>query len=332
VVILGLGELADAVHEGERFAEVGELECALERVFYLIPAIQFGHQPSIYDRALTMTVSEQDAIARPLEGSRSDVPVREFVVAGFFGPVANGLVASLLPLRVPPGALVASTAVAGILAAVAIGLEALILGALLLQLKTVLDNADGRLARASGRASLAGRYLDTEADLVVNIVLFAVLGRLTGEPLFAAAAFVVLTLTLSVDFNLVELYREAHGQGSPPPPASGSTLERALAGVYRAVFAPQDRLVRAISARRLERVLGAEPDPAWRRDATLAYHDRATLAVLANLGLSTQLVALGACVVLGVPVLYFWLALSLILLFPLLQLRRERLARRALRP
>jgi archaetidylinositol phosphate synthase len=130
----------------------------------------------------------------------------------------------------------------------------------------------------------------------------------------------------------VELYREVHRQGSPPPPASGSTLEPALAGVYRVVFAPQDRLVRAISPRRLERVLGAELDLTRRRDATLAYHDRATLAVLANLGLSTQLVALGACLVLGVPVLYLWLALGQVLLLTLLQLRRERPARRTLRP
>ena len=42
-------------------------------------------------------------------------------------------------------------------------------------------------------------------------------------------------------------------------------------------------------------------------------------------------VALGACLVLGVPILYFWLALGQVLLLALLQLRRERLARRALR-
>ncbi len=258
--------------------------------------------------------------------------MRELVVAGFFGPVANVLTAVLLPLRVPPAAVVLANAAAGLLAAAVLGLEAPVVAALLLQLKTVLDNADGRLARASGRASLLGRYLDTEADFVVNVALFAALGWLTGEPLLAAAAFLALTLMLSVDFNLVELYREAHGQTSPALPASGSPLERALAGVYRVLFAPQDRLVRTVSAHRLERTLGAQPDPACRRDATLAYHDRATLVVLANLGLSTQLVALGACLVLGVPVLYLWLALGQVLLLPLLQLRRERVAIRAVRP
>lgn len=277
-----------------------------------------------------MTVSCDDTIARPLESSRSDVPARELVVAAFFGPAANLLVTLLLPLRVPPPAVVLANAAVGLLAALAVGLDALVVAALLLQLKTVLDNADGRLARASGRSSLVGRYLDTEADFVVNLVLFGALGWLTGEPWLAAAGFLTLTLTLSVDFNLVQLYRETHLQPSATP-SSGSALERALGAVYRIVFRPQDSLVRAVSARRLERVLRSEPDPAWRRDATLAYHDRLTLAVLANLGLSTQLVAVGACLVLGVPVLYLWLALAQGLLLPLLQLRRERLARLALR-
>ena len=169
-------------------------------------------------------------------------------------------------------------------------------------------------------------------DLAVNIALFAALGWQTGESWLALAGLVTVTLVLSVDFNLVELYRETHGGAPPPLPASGSPLERALAAVYRAVFTPQDRLVRAVSARRLERALHGEPDPAWRRDATLAYHDRGTLAVVANLGLSTQLVVLGACLVVGAPVLYLWLALAQLPLLVLLQLRRERLACRALRP
>jgi hypothetical protein len=62
----------------------------------------------------------------------------------------------------------------------------------------------------------------------------------------------------------------------------------------------------------------------------LAYHDRGPLAVLANLGLSTQLVVLGACLVLGAPLVYLWLALAQALVLPLLQLRRERLATRVL--
>ena len=52
----------------------------------------------------------------------------------------------------------------------------LVLAAVLFQVKTLLDNADGPLARVTGRVTLVGRYLDTLADLVVNAALFAALG------------------------------------------------------------------------------------------------------------------------------------------------------------
>jgi hypothetical protein len=51
------------------------------------------------------------------------------------------------------------------------------------------------------------------------------------------------------------------------------------------------------------------------------------MSVLANLGLSTQLAVLGVCLILGVPVVYLWLVIACVPVLPLLQLRRERLAR-----
>jgi hypothetical protein len=65
-----------------------------------------------------------------------------------------------------------------------------------------------------------------------------------------------------------------------------------------------------------------------RRRAEVAYHDRVTMAVLANLGLSTQLAVLGVCLVLDEPDAYLWFTLAQAALLPLLQLRRERLVRR----
>jgi archaetidylinositol phosphate synthase len=275
-------------------------------------------------------VSVSPQIARPFESSRSDVPARELLVSWVFGPAANAIAALLVPLRVPPPAVVLANTAAGLLAAVALGAEALVAAALLLQLKTLLDNADGRIARATGRATLFGRYLDTEADLAVNVALFAALGAATGQPWLALAAFLALTLVLSVDFNATELYRAAHGQPLAALQGSGGAAERAAGAVYRVVFAPQDRLVRGVLAARLDRALRGEVDAAARMRAARAYHDRETLAVLANLGLSTQLAVLGVCLALGVPAVYLWLVLAQAAALPLLQLRRERLARRAL--
>ena len=52
----------------------------------------------------------------------------------------------------------------------------LVAAALLVQLKTLLDNADGQLARLTGRVTAFGRYLDSECDLLVNAALFAAVG------------------------------------------------------------------------------------------------------------------------------------------------------------
>ncbi|RTI07705.1 CDP-alcohol phosphatidyltransferase, partial [Thermus scotoductus] len=90
--------------------------------------------------------------------------------------------------------------------------------ALLLQLKTVLDNADGQLARLRGEVSALGRYLDTEMDFLGNLALFVALALRTGEGEKALLAFLVFTLVQSFDFNLERLYREARGLPLPEEP------------------------------------------------------------------------------------------------------------------
>ena len=277
-----------------------------------------------------MTVSTENVASGLLPGSGKDRPGRELVVETFFAPVANLLVRVLLPLRLPPPAVVLANGVAGLLAATALVRGELVVAALLLQVKTLLDNADGQLARAAARVNLVGRYLDTEADLVVNAALFAAVAGATGAWWLALVAFFALTLVLSAGFNVAELHREVHGIGQGRPQAAGGSAERALGLFYGVVFAPQDRLLRRFSSRRLERLLVHEPDAERKRAATIAYYDRFTVTVLANLGLSTQLVVLGACLVFGEPRVYLWFVLACAAALAVLQLRRERLARLAL--
>ena len=231
------------------------------------------------------------------ESSRGDVvdgeqrrAGRELVLELVFRPLSRPLVAVLARARVAPTAVVLANAATGLVAAAALARGQLLAAALLLQVKTLLDNTDGQLARVTGRVTLAGRYLDTEADLVVNAAIFAALAQVTGEPVLAAAAFVALTLVLAVDFNLTELYLEAHGSSAPSPTASGDRSERLLQRIYALVFGPLDRIIRG----------------AFRRDAV----DRPTVGVLANLGLSTQLAVLGVCLVAGTPEAYLWIVLA----------------------
>ena len=92
----------------------------------------------------------------------------EFLCERVFRPLAHVVVLALLPLRVPPPAVVAASGAAGLAAAVELARGHLVVAALLLQLKTVLDNADGQLARLTGRVTVFGRYLDSELDLLVE--------------------------------------------------------------------------------------------------------------------------------------------------------------------
>jgi phosphatidylglycerophosphate synthase len=204
----------------------------------------------------------------------------ELLCEAVFRPVAQLVVLVLAPLRVPPPAVVLANAACALAGAVALARGHLLLAALLLQAKTVLDNADGQLARTTGRISAFGRYLDSECDLLTNAAIFAALGYATGRPLLAGLAFACLTLVLSANFNLERLAR-----GGAAMPAEDGVL----AAVYRALYAPQDRLI--------ERLVARTPGPR-------------TLALLANMGLSTQLAVLGICLAAGRPGLYLWLVLA----------------------
>ena len=298
VVVLGLRELCELVDERDRAGEAVEAELALERAVALAPSLGNAH-PAKYG-----------AFRRSVKGG----PTRELLCDWVYRPLAHLVVRALLPLRLPPPAVVLAAAAAGLAAALEIARGEFRLAAGLVILKTILDNADGQLARASSRVTALGRYLDSESDLLVNASLVAALGYATSSPLLALSSFVVLTLVLSANFNLRRLYERERGLAADAmPPATGAAA--ALRRIYAIVYAPQDRLVERLVQRRLRRFDGS---PA----ARLAYHDHASIALLHNLGLSGQMSALALCLAIGRPQLEFWIVLACGLALVPLELRR----------
>ena len=164
-----------------------------------------------------------------LARSRKAKVGHEFVCERLFRPLAHLVVLVLLPLRVPPPLVAAASGATGIAAAVELAQGRFLLAALLVQLKTVLDNADGQLARLSGRITPFGRYLDSELDLVVNAALFAAIGWSTGRPLLAAAGFIALTTVLTVNYNAERLYRVERGDPVSPMPETNGRRRRSPA-------------------------------------------------------------------------------------------------------
>jgi archaetidylinositol phosphate synthase len=204
-----------------------------------------------------------------------------------FRPLAHPLVLLFARLRVPPPVVVVAAGAAGIAAAVELGRGSLLAAALLVQLKTLLDNADGQLARLTRRTSAFGRYLDSEVDLLVNATLFTGLAWTTGNPALALAGFLAVTSVLSLNFNVERLSREASAESEAEGRAT-AVLHR----IYALVYAPQDRLAEALVARRP------------------ALAGSVAVSLLANLGMSTQLAAFGLLMALGYPLAFAWLALA----------------------
>jgi phosphatidylglycerophosphate synthase len=204
-----------------------------------------------------------------------------------FRPLAHPVVLLFARPRVPPPVVAVAAGVAGVVGAVELGRGSLLAAALLVQLKTVLDNADGQLARLTGRTSAFGRYLDSEVDLLVNAALFAALAWTTGRPGLALVGFLALTSVLSLNFNAERLSRAAVTE--PEAEGRATALLRRL---YGFVYAPQDRLAEALVERRP------------------ALTSRIAVSLLANLGMSTQLAAFGLLMALGHPLAFAWLALA----------------------
>ena len=248
-----------------------------------------------------------------LARSRKARAARDVVCEVVYRPLAHVVVLALLPLRVPPPAVVLASGAAGVAGAVELARGHLVVAALLIQLKTVLDNADGQLARLSGRVTLLGRYLDAECDLLVDAALFAALGWYAHAPAAALFGFVALTAVLSLNFNVERLYR---GAAISVHEAHGLTL--ALQRAYALGYGWQDALVERFVERRLR---GAS------EERRAAYHDRITVEVLANLGMTPQLAAFGICIAAGHPLAFVWILGGELVLVALLAVRRELLGR-----
>jgi archaetidylinositol phosphate synthase len=260
-------------------------------------------------------------------------PRIEYISEYGFRKLAHLVVLILLPLRVAPTNLVIFHTILGVIAGVLIARGEFIWAALLIQIKTILDNADGQLARASGMVTEIGRYADTEGDFIVNIALFAGLGIYTGQWFLALLAFMIFTLMLSLDFNWEYLYRlerQEYFRPAPDTSKENQTVLRFLENFYARVFKPQDNLIRAFCEQRFEIVYAQNPNATTQKAARLAYYEADSLFVLANLELSTQLLLLGICLVLGVPQLYLWFVVLCGAICLALQLRREAQAARVL--
>ena len=258
-----------------------------------------------------------------LDQTRKARPAAELLAESVYRPLAQRLVAPSARLGFKPTQIVVFHTLLVLLAARQLRRGERLTPALLLQLKTVLDNLDGQLARATDQTTQTGRYLDSELDVLGNLALLCALhGPVTG-----LAANTLLSLILSTDYLWEREYRAARGETFRAPAAQGGDNTQVLAvleRLYALYFVPQEKLLGGWFEARLRRAAGGEPTPQDRQ----AYTPLLALTLSANLGLSSQLALLGLLSVLGRP---RWYAPALLLQAGALcgaQLWRERQVRR----
>lgn len=248
-----------------------------------------------------MTPSSAPSLAQ----TRKARPADEHLAERVFRPLAQLLVAPAAHLQIKPTTLVLFHTGLVLLAAWQLRRGQVLAPALLLQVKTVLDNLDGQLARATNQTTLTGRYLDSELDVLGNLALLSAL----HGPLLGAGATGLLSLILSTDYLWEREYRKARGETFRTPAAQINDHPMVLAvleAVYSLYFVPQEQVLGRLFETRLKARTRKPPNDKDRQ----AYNPLAALSLSANLGLSSQLTLFGLLIALKRP---HWYAPSLLL-------------------
>lgn len=110
-------------------------------------------------------------------------------------PVARVIAKSLKGSWVTPVHVTVGFIISGLLAIVFMLNQQYWIAALFLILKSILDAADGELARMNDKPSYIGRYLDSVSDIILNfLILIAIWHLTTGSIVTALLAFFAIQL------------------------------------------------------------------------------------------------------------------------------------------
>lgn len=185
---------------------------------------------------------------------------------------------------------------------------------LLLVLKSLLDAVDGSLARARGRPSRVGRFLDSVCDYFVNAAVLLGVGwsqatqRGSAWPLVLAALALEVMTWQGTTFNYYYVrYRHLIGgdrtsrieeSDDEPLPWDHPGALRVLLGAYRAIYGWQDRWTASLDA--------------WitRDPGSPTYTDKRLLTLTTTMGLGFQLLLFAVLSWLGRAAWIPWLVLG----------------------
>jgi hypothetical protein len=144
--------------------------------------------------------------------------------------------------------------ICGMLAVLCILFQYYWAAAVLLVLKSILDAADGELARIKNTPSYTGRYLDSISDIILNILILATIWYVSqGSVILTILAFIGLQLQGTL-YNYYYVILRNRFQGDTTSRVFEEKVPTALAGeqqryvtllfkIYRFFYGPFDRMI-----------------------------------------------------------------------------------------
>ena len=170
-----------------------------------------------------------------------DGAVSRWINRPFSRPISRLLIRTgTSPNAVTVAAFCLAIAGAGAIAAGALWPLAMVAGALLVQLASIVDGVDGEVARASLRESDAGEFLDTVLDRVADGAVIAGLAVAAGGQTAWIVAAAALFGSLAVPFVKAAFHR-SFGRPLPAPPSrigAGRDLRLLLAALSAVTLMP----------------------------------------------------------------------------------------------
>lgn len=144
--------------------------------------------------------------------------------------------------------------VSGLIAIVCILNNYMWFAALFLIIKSILDAADGELARLKNTPSYVGRYLDSISDIILNLLIFLALWRVTEANLIITLiAFLGLQLQGTL-YNYYYVILRNNLNGDTTSRVFENSIPKALAGenqknvtlfykIYKSIYGGFDKLI-----------------------------------------------------------------------------------------
>ena len=146
-------------------------------------------------------------------------------------PIAVAIAKRFTPTLVTPVHVTLMFGICGLLAALAILNGYFFIAGVLLISKSILDAADGELARLKERPSYTGRYLDSVFDIILNFIILGVIQQVTGQPFWLMLlAFAALQLQGTLYNYYYVILRHSSESGDKTSNILETKLPEALPG------------------------------------------------------------------------------------------------------